>query len=211
MQLYNTTTRNIWCHIIHFLLQYWKSICLKYHIFNIFLGVLFNNQILLIHRIQLYLSELSDLFSDDYFLIYFFLKIKICLQHPTPPKISFSSSFESQHWKYIFTEGEASCEAHDMLSSTRVRWSIQSQRTSASIRVCVCVCASSAVIKPHITLLHPMVGSWLLPPNTSIHFIPAVTVHTHYPPSSHTSQLTPRGHTRLDTAPGPFWGLLIIN
>lgn len=54
--------------------------------------------------------------------------------------------------------------------------------TDLCVHPCVCVCASSAVIKPHITLLHPMVGSWLLPPNTSIHFIPAVTVHTHYPP-----------------------------
>lgn len=61
----------------------------------------------------------------------------------------------------------------------RLRWSI----VPVDLCVCVfvCVCASSVVIKPHITFLHPVVGSWLLQPNTSIHFIPAVTVHTYYP------------------------------
>lgn len=90
-----------------------------------------------------------------------------------------------------------------MFSRTRVRWSIQSQWTSVCMSVCMCV--SSAVIKPHITLMHPVVGSWLLPPNTSIHFIPAVTVHTHYPlhQPADSTRPHPPGHgfrARLGTA-----------
>lgn len=66
-------------------------------------------------------------------------KLKYVYNTPLPQKSNFHRALKANIENIFFTEGEASCEAHDMLSSTRVRWSIQSQRTSASIRVCVCV------------------------------------------------------------------------